>query len=145
MAAAVHEEANSPEVNVVKAGFFHSFVQALLEILSRTPFFEAAFLDVPGITEVHLVPTAFEGLGVGEDFLAAASVNIVDAALDAAVNDIIAVFLEVAAVDVCGHPAFRLAATYYFDEALPVAAETDSGNQEAGSAASAVFHVGVVV
>lgn len=128
MSAAFYKEAYSPEVNVVKAGFFHSFVEALLELLGRAPFFEAAFLDVPGIAEVHLVPTAFEGLGVGEDFFAAAGVNIVDAALDAAGDDIIAVFLEVLAVDVCSHPAFRFAAAYYFNETLPVTAEANSGN-----------------
>ncbi len=47
MKAAVNKETDSPEVNIIKTGFFHSFIEALLKLLGRAPFFEAAFLDVP--------------------------------------------------------------------------------------------------
>jgi hypothetical protein len=56
-----------------------------------------------------------------------------------------AVLLEFFTVDCSSHPAFRFAAADYFNQALPVTAETKSRNHKTGPAASAVFHVGVVI
>jgi hypothetical protein len=119
----VHEQADPPEIDVIETRFLHAFVQTLLELLGRPPLLEAALLDVPGVAEVHLVPPALEGLGIGEDLLSAAGVHVVDTPFDAASDHVVPVLLESLVLDIRGHPALRLTAPNDLDEALPVPAE----------------------
>ena len=145
MLAAFGEQAYPPQVNVVKAGLFHALIETFLELFGGPPLLKAAFPDMPGVAEVHLVTAALEGCAIGNDLFAAAGIDVVDAPFDAAGDDVAAVVLEIAAVDFISHPSIRLLASYYLDDAFPVAAEADGRDHQACSAAQAVFHIGVVI
>ena len=143
--AGIGQEADPPEIDVVQPGLFHSLHQALRELLGRAPFGKAALLDVPRVSEVHFVAAARQCLGVGQDFLAAAGIDIVDAPLDAASEHVAAVLLELRTVDVHGHPTFRLRSAADFDDPFPMPAQGYSRDHQPGTAAAPVLHVAVVV
>ncbi len=94
--AAIDQQAYPPQVDVLQAGLFHAHFESLLQLFARAPLLKSAFPDMPGITEVHLVAAALQGVGVCENFLTAAGIDIIDAAFDAAGDDLVAVLLEVA-------------------------------------------------
>ncbi len=57
---------------------------------------------------MHLVAAALEGLGVGHDLGVDAGVDVVDAALDAAGDHVVAVLLELGIVQAEADPAISL-------------------------------------
>ena len=75
-----------------------------------------------------------------------AGVNVVDAPLDAARDDIVPVLLEILVVEVGAQPtALAENAGNHLVHTFPVAAEADGADHPAGLAAEAVFHVRVVI
>ena len=100
---------------------------------------------MPGVAEVHLVASSLEGFGVGQNFLPAAGIDVVDAAIDAAADDLAAVLLEILPFNVLGHPAFRFGPADDFDHTFPMASQRDGRHHHAGLAAPPVLHLLVVV
>ena len=145
MPGAVGQQADPPQVDVLQAGLLHAFVQPLLQRFGGPPFGKTAFLDVPRVAEVHLVAAATQGFGIGQDFLPAAGVDVVDAPLDTAGDDVGPILLELRTPDVHRHPARHVLAADHLVDAFPVTAQGRGRDHQVRAPATAVFHVRVVV
>ncbi len=87
---------------------------------------------------MHLVAPALERPAVNHHLGPGAGVNVINTPLYAATNDIIAVLLKIRIID---------AALTAHDgvDALPVTAQADGRDLEAGPAQAPVFHIRVVI
>jgi hypothetical protein len=94
-----------------------------------------------GEAEVHLVAASLEGLAVGLDFEIGAGVDVIDAALDAARDHLVAVLLEVSIVELRAQPAPVLEqARHDRIDPLPMPAQANGRERQVRLSAAAVLH-----
>ena len=126
--SAPHGEA--PQVDIVQAGLLQPVVQALLELVDGTGDVRSA-RQRPIEAHVDFFAPALHGLGVDRHLARTAGIDVVDAVVEAGVDHVPPVLLEVLAAGLVR-------------DALPVPADADHGDHEAGAAQPAVIHVFVV-
>ncbi len=114
---------DAPQVRVFLAGVSQKLVERGQQLLGRAVILVADLFGAVRERQIHLVASPLECPGVALDLAVPAGVDIVDARIDAAADDLGALLLVAARVP----------------------AQADGGNHQAGLSLSAVFHVRVVV
>jgi hypothetical protein len=122
---------DSPEVNVFELGPAEDIVQGFEELIGGLPAFVAHLVLAVGAAEVHFVAAASECVSVGKDFAAGAGIDVIDAVFDAGSDDVASVLLKV----VCATDVRKF---------LPVTAEAERRDPEAGFSEPAIFHIRVI-
>src|SRR5208282_2375745 len=155
------EARDPPDVNMLESCRLQTVVEAVLELLGDPtrglrlarlggggPLLaqDAHLRFVPGVAQVHLVAPALEGFAIGQDFLADAGVDVIDAAIDAAANHVVAVLVEFRTALSEPDPAFALllAADDLVDP-LPMPSQADRRNHHPRPAAAAILHLRIVI
>ena len=143
--AALLQAGDPPQVDVFLAGRPQPFLKTLLQFLEGSPFGKADFGVSPGITQKHLVAASLERFAVGNDFVAPAGIDVVDAAVNAAADDFAAILIELGVAGAYVEPTLAVGFLgQHLIDSLPMPAQTDGGDHHVGLAAAAVFHVRVV-
>ncbi|SPE33885.1 hypothetical protein SBA2_810032 [Acidobacteriia bacterium SbA2] len=119
-----------PQVDVLQSGLLQAVVHALLELVER-PGDGRAARQRPIEAHVNFLAPALHGFGIDRHLRLAACIDVVDTAVEAGIDDVSPVLLEI------------LAAGLERD-ALPVPADADHGDHEAGAAQAAIIHVFIV-